>query len=340
MLADRMSLANIIKNFTDQQVYIETKYDGERIQCHIHENEVKFFTRNAIDYTYLYGPKLKDIIVRNVNSKSAILDGEIVVWDKNKNKFAPFGENKTIANSNDPHVDKQLCYKVFDLLYLVNQRNQDYDLTKAILSDRKILLNRIVNQVDKTFEIEQGKITSNIDDMLTAFNEAVNNSEEGVIIKKSDSIYKPDERSSDWVKIKAEYIDNLTDTLDLIILGGYYGEGKRRLQGINPDWNDHINSFLVGVSKKIDKDNPKNSLILPLVKVGGGFSFDELNIIRMRLKNYWVKYEIKNPPKLFGNWTPAFAERPDVYIDDPSKSIILELKAAEIVNFYIIILLF
>ena len=108
MLADRMILSSIIKNFSDQQVYIETKYDGERIQCHVHDNEVKFFTRNAIDYTYLYGPKLKDVIVKNVNSKSVILDGEIVVWDKAKQKFAPFGENKTIANSKDPDVDKQL----------------------------------------------------------------------------------------------------------------------------------------------------------------------------------------------------------------------------------------
>ena len=331
-----MTLANIIKHFSNQQVYIETKYDGERIQCHVHDNDLKFFTRNAIDYTYLYGPKLKDVIIKNVNSKSAILDGEIVVWDRNRQKFCPFGENKTIANSKDPNVDKQLCYKVFDLLYLVNQRNQDYDLTKAILSDRKILLNRIINPVDKVFEIEQGKITNDIDDMLAAFNEAVNNGEEGIIIKKSDSTYKPDERSSDWVKIKAEYIDNLTDTLDLLVLGGYYGEGKRRIQGITPDWNDHINSFLVGVSKKIDFENPKVSLVLPFAKVASGMSFEDLNIVRNRLKNEWIKYDVKNPPQLFGNWAPAMSERPDVYISDPSKSIILELKAAEIVNYYII----
>ena len=30
---------------------------------------------------------------------------------------------------------------------------------------------------------------------------------------------------SGWIKIKPEYVDSLSDQLDVLIIGGYYGEG-------------------------------------------------------------------------------------------------------------------
>ena len=113
MLAGRLGLKQIMTQFSSVTVFIETKYDGERIQCHIHQDEIKFFTRNAIDYTYLYS-KLAEPIKRSVLCKSAILDGEIVVWDNVKGNFAAFGENKPTAKQNDDEdksKDKQLCCK-------------------------------------------------------------------------------------------------------------------------------------------------------------------------------------------------------------------------------------
>ncbi len=167
---------------------------------------------------------------------------------------------------------------------------------------------------------------------MSEFNEALSKNEEGIIIKKKDSIYKPDERCNDWVKMKCDYIDTLNDSLDLLILGGYYGEGKRRIQsGTSNNFNDHISSFLIGVVKSIDLINPKNSVILPISKVGTGYSVEELEMLRQKLKNSWKKYDPRMPARLFGNWIPAISERPDVYIEDPSTSIIFEVKAAELV---------
>ncbi len=167
---------------------------------------------------------------------------------------------------------------------------------------------------------------------MSEFNEALSKNEEGIIIKKKDSIYKPDERCNDWVKMKCGYIDTLNDSLDLLILGGYYGEGKRRIQsGTSNNFNDHISSFLIGVVKSIDLINPKNSVILPISKVGTGYSVEELEMLRQKLKNSWKKYDPRMPARLFGNWIPAISERPDVYIEDPSTSIIFEVKAAELV---------
>jgi DNA ligase-4 len=39
--------------------------------------------------------------------------------------------------------------------------------------------------------------------------------------------YKVNERGFPWVKVKADYLDGFTDTLDLIIIGGYYTEGHQ-----------------------------------------------------------------------------------------------------------------
>lgn len=50
---------------------------------------------------------------------------------------------------------------------------------------------------------------------------------------------------SGWLKLKPEYVDALGDDLDLIILGGEYGSGRRR--------GGMISHFLLGVA-----DTPKN----------------------------------------------------------------------------------
>ena len=351
MLVARMTLDNIMKTFQGVNSIVETKYDGERIQCHLHENEVQFFTRKGVDYTAIYGPKFTHLIKTSINAKSAILDGEIVVYDKVNQKFAPFGDNKTIAKE-IIETDKCLVYEIFDIIYLTSPNGQIYSLNNVILSDRKKILSKIVTPVPNKIEIVLGIEVNSIDEIMAQFNLALQRAEEGIVIKRADSIYKPDKRCPDWVKMKCDYIDTIVDTLDLIIIGGYYGEGKRTVNNTfsqsipnsinnmsnilnnlsnNDFYSDSVTTFLMGIVKELDEKDPSKSVILPIVKVGSGYNMTTLNIIRNKLRSYWKKYDSKNPPTLFGNWKPAQSEKPDVYLDDPSVSIILEVKAAEIV---------
>ena len=350
MLVARMTLDNIMKTFQGVNAIVETKYDGERIQCHLHENEVQFFTRKGVDYTAIYGPKFSHLIKTSINAKSAILDGEIVVYDKVNQKFAPFGDNKTIAKE-IIETDKCLVYEIFDIIYLTSPNGQIYSLNNVILSDRKKILSKIVTPVPNKIEIVLGIEVNSIDEIMAQFNLALQRAEEGIVIKRSDSIYKPDKRCPDWVKMKCDYIDTIVDTLDLIIIGGYYGEGKRTVNNTfsqsipnsinnmnnilsnsnNDFYSDSVTTFLMGIVKELDEKNPSKSVILPIVKVGSGYNMTTLNIIRNKLRAHWKKYDSKNPPTLFGNWKPAQTEKPDVFLNDPSVSIILEVKAAEIV---------
>ena len=339
MLAARMTLDNIMNTFQETKALVETKFDGERLQCHLQNKQVKFFTRNGIDYTTLYGQKLSHLIVSCVNAKCAILDGEVVVWDKKEQKYTPFGANKTVALEKG-ESNQVLVYEIFDILFLTTHNGESYPLNDVILSDRKKIMNKVITPVPKKIEIVNGKETNSIDEIMIEFNKALSRAEEGIVIKKVDSIYKPDERCSDWVKMKCDYIDTIVDTLDLIVIGGYYGEGKRlgtninctmsQVSGIN-DYSESLNSFLLGVVKNLNEKAPRKSTILPLVKVGSGFNTEELTNVRDKLRNKWKRYETRAPPSLFGQWNAAMSDRPDVYIDDPSESIILEIKAAEIV---------
>ncbi|MFC2135665.1 DNA ligase, partial [Bacteroidota bacterium] len=54
------------------------------------------------------------------------------------------------------------------------------------------------------------------------YEEALEKGNEGVMLKKTDSIYKPGARVGFWVKLKP-----VMDTLDLVIIGAEWGEGKR-----------------------------------------------------------------------------------------------------------------
>ena len=63
---------------------------------------------------------------------------------------------------------------------------------------------------------------------------------------------------SGWLKIKPEYVDSLSDELDLIILGGQYGLGHR---------GGMISHFLLGVADKQDESEKHPKTFLTLGKV-------------------------------------------------------------------------
>ena len=62
------------------------------MQYHLSSGNIKFYSRKGVDYTYLYGLKFWTLLQKTVNARGAIFDGEIVVYDKVNNRFAPFGE--------------------------------------------------------------------------------------------------------------------------------------------------------------------------------------------------------------------------------------------------------
>jgi DNA ligase-4 len=49
--------------------------------------------------------------------------------------------------------------------------------------------------------------------------------EEGIVVKDLSSRWLPNDRSTAWLKFKPEYVHS--HEIDALIIGGYYGTGKR-----------------------------------------------------------------------------------------------------------------
>lgn len=72
------------------------------------------------------------------------------------------------------------------------------------------------------------------------------------------SIYNLGKRKC-WYKLKS-FENSMNDTLDLVLMGGYFGSGKMK---------NCLSSFLLGV---LDE----NEFVKPISKVGTGFSLEFL----------------------------------------------------------------
>ena len=330
MLAGRKVYDELKKLLISLEVIVETKFDGERIQCHMSaDGQVNFFTRNAVDYTYLYGPKMRDYMLQAVrNVQSCILDGEMIVWDETQGRPAPFGQNKPVALA-EYEGDQHLAYMVFDILYIKTNDEEELDLMKKPLTERKQLLDRCVENVKHRVEKVPGKRMTGTKAVLDEFNKAIERDEEGIIAKQVNSLYVPDDRSTLWLKLKTDYIEGIGDSLDLLIIGGFYGSERRTHAG---DDINHITVFLMAIANKVDLKDPRRSKFVPFCKVGTGYSMEELQQLRDRLRGCMRPYNLNSPPDYWPPWTPSASERPDYVVTDPSKSLILELRGAELVK--------
>ena len=74
---------------------------------------------------------------------------------------------------------------------------------------------------------------------VDALNEAIDQREEGIMVKDPDTPYKPNTRKGGWYKIKPEYVGGLMDELDVIVVGGNFGTGHR---------SDMMSHFLCAVA--------------------------------------------------------------------------------------------
>ena len=216
-----------------------------------------------------------------------------------------FGLNKPVAREGaDEEGEYRLCYKVFDLLYVKGFLGEECNMMNLKLDYRRKVLKRIIKPIPMHLELVETIQTDSFEDIIDEFDKAVQRNEEGIIIKDLDSEYHPNERSTKWVKMKGDYLEGLTDTFDVLIVGGYYGTESHRTE--KGDQLDRITHFLLGVSSKIDKLNPQQSLIFPFCKVGTGYTVVELSTLRNKLRPHFIISETKYKPPYFpNNWNPG-----------------------------------
>ncbi|KAH3765317.1 DNA ligase IV [Pelomyxa schiedti] len=321
MLASRHPPEEVVK-FMEGHPF--TKFDGERIQAHKDGEKIELYTRNCNNCSHMYGSKLAPVIRERVVVSSCILDGELIVWDTITERFEEFGKLKSFATYARDFVGdsqagpdsrnwgKQLCYVVFDVLFVKGQ-----SLMSLTLQQRFAILKRIVNPKPKLLELVEQRPAKTTAEVITALDAAILNREEGIMLKNLDSTYVPGERKQKWLKLKPEYVDGIGDDLDVLILGGYYGTGNRR--------GGTISHFMIGVLAH----NEEQIVFHSLAKVGTGYSDSELAVLQKQLEPHWRVFQTNTPPQSI-QLAEGFKEKPDVWIE-PQHSKIIQVKAAQIV---------
>lgn len=323
----------------DPEFWIEEKLDGERMQLHMMQDEsvsggakFGFWSRKAKDYTYLYGEGFDDpkgSLTRHLRAafnekvRNLILDGEMITWDPEYDKMVGFGTLKTAALSEQRNpfdgTGHRPLYRVFDILYL-----NDRDLTQYTLRDRRRALDQVVHDVHRRLEKHEYLVAREVKQIEPMLRKVVEESSEGLVLKNPRAIYRLNSRNDDWMKVKPEYMEEFGESLDCIVIGGYYGSGHR---------GGRLSSFLCGL--KVDQNqitagaDPQKCY--SFFKVGGGFKAEDYASIRHHTDGKWTDWDAKRPPTKYielGGGDLQY-ERPDVWIK-PEDSIVVSVKAASV----------
>ncbi|KAL7818029.1 ATP dependent DNA ligase domain-containing protein [Trichoderma aethiopicum] len=326
----------------DAEFWIEEKLDGERMQMHMmqdpdHPGGLRFrwWSRKAKDYTYLYGDGLLDensSLTRHLKKafapgvRNLILDGEMITWDMGVDKIVPFGTLKSAAiaeqsnKSESNAAGHRPLFRVFDILYL-----NDKQLTQYTLRDRRNALQKAIRPVHRRLEIHEYTPATSADAIEPLLREVVANASEGLVLKNPRSMYRLNSRNDDWLKVKPEYMSEFGESLDCVIIGGYYGSGRR---------GGMLSSFLCGlrVSQNHIQAGANPEKCFSFFKVGGGFRTEDYAEIRHRTDGKWMEWDPKNPPSEYielGGGDAKQYERPDMWIR-PRDSVVVSVKAASV----------
>ncbi|MFN3019571.1 DNA ligase D [Chryseobacterium sp. TY3] len=190
------------KAFDNEDWIFEIKWDGYRAVADLRKKQPLFYSRNGISFLSKF-----EKISQNFESQKhkMILDGEIVAYDENGRPnfhlLQQIGNNPNLA----------LVYQVFDILWLNGHSTENIPLIQ-----RKELLKEALIETDVI------KYCDHIPEKgIEFFNQIKKMNLEGMIAKKSDSLYIENHRSSDWLKIK------FTNTEEAIICGFTEPRGSR-----------------------------------------------------------------------------------------------------------------
>ncbi len=193
----------------DKWVY-ETKFDGYRILAFLNKHEVHLFSRNHLDWTH----KFPTIVaaLKKMNLSNTLLDGEMVILDKNKKSNFQSLQNYL----NHRQIKGDLHYFVFDLPFY-----QGKDLTQLELLERKtILASKILNK--KNSHIHYAEHLAGDPEKL--LNAACKQGLKGIMAKVKYSTYRQ-KRTEDWLKLKCH------QSQEFIVVGFTEPAGSRQYFG-------------------------------------------------------------------------------------------------------------
>ncbi len=200
---------------------IDFKYDGFRMMINKTDSgEIKVFTRRLDNVTKQF-PEVKSYVEKYVEGRSFILDAEAVGFNPKTKAYMPFQEiSQRIKRKYDIEKTAEklpIELNVFDILYYNGN-----SLLKTPLKERREIIEKIIKNQKYKIKTAEAIITDKIKEAEKFYKKALEEGEEGIMMKNLTSPYKPGSRVGHGIKIKPQ--DN---EFDLVIVKAEYGTGKR-----------------------------------------------------------------------------------------------------------------
>ncbi|KAI8646931.1 ATP-dependent DNA ligase [Parasitella parasitica] len=269
------SLTEVLNRFEKQAFTCEFKYDGERAQIHrLEDGTIKVYSRNSENMSVRY-PDIMNAVNQWIKPTTAtfILDCEAVAWDKQESKILPFQVLSTRKRKDvkEEDITVRVAVFAFDCLYLNGE-----SLLQKSLKDRRDALTEAFQETEHEFYFAKHMDSNNIEDIQTFLDVSINSNCEGLMVKaynSAEATYEPSKRSRNWLKVKKDYLNGVGDSMDLVVIGAYYGRGKR---------TSVYGAFLLAC---YDTETEEYQTIC---KIGTGFSDENLQLFYDTLKDHVI----------------------------------------------------
>ncbi|KAK9447071.1 ATP-dependent DNA ligase [Limtongia smithiae] len=269
------SITEVLDRFHEEKFTCEYKYDGERAQIHFvrgvdgKKDSFHVYSRNSEDMSSKY-PDILSVIPRIVDAEttSFVLDCEAVAWDREQHRILPFQVLSTRKRKDvsDADIKVRVCVFAFDVLYF----NGESQLQRP-LDERRGLLHTKFFPREGEFAFAKYMDGTDVDSIQEFLDQSVKDSCEGLMVKMlsgAESFYEPSKRSRNWLKLKKDYLTGVGDSLDLVVIGGFFGKGKRT------NW---YGAFLLACYNSDTQEYES------ICKIGTGFSEEMLTTLHATL---------------------------------------------------------
>ena len=267
MLAQRLSDAAEILAKLGGRCAAEYKYNGVRVQAHrTADGAIELFTRR-LERVSAQFPDVVATLAAGLGPREAILEGEVVAYDAAAGELRPFGEvmfRRRKHGIDQAVLDVPVGLFCFELLYADGQ-----DLTRLPYPQRRAALAGAITVSDRLRLTTATEVDAPAA-LDAAFEQAVTDGCEGLVCKSvgPDAIYRAGSRGWQWIKLKRDYRTELSDTVDLVVVGAFAGRGRRA----------GVYGALLLAAYDADAD-----LFRAVTKCGTGFSDAELAALPARL---------------------------------------------------------
>ena len=199
---------------------IEYKYDGFRLQIHKSKGNITLFTRRLENVTKQF-PDVVEYVKSYVKGNESILDSETVGYSSATKRYLPFQQiSQRIKRKYDiDKLVKELPVEV-NVFDVISYEGKNY--LNEPFKERRKLVEKIVKTVPLKIKPCQHIEISNAKEAEKFLKKSLDSGNEGIMFKALDAPYKPGSRVGHMLKLKPTL-----DTLDLVVIGADWGEGKR-----------------------------------------------------------------------------------------------------------------